>query len=139
MWNLKKILLPRILFSSCKATSSLRFRNRPKQCLPITCECSDETQHFLLLAVTNNWWRAYTVFLRKKTYCWSEINCQNKYCHCDKSIFKISSSFPLTRLAAYNTARFNVDSLHGGNKKKDKQLLPDDGKGEVKVSCSSIY
>lgn len=37
-------------------------------------------------------------------------------------------------LAAYNTARFDVNSLHGGNQKRDKQLLPDDGKGKVKVS-----
>ena len=43
-------------------------------------------------------------------------------------------SFHQNFLAAYNTARFDVNSLHGGNQKKDKQLLPDDGKGQVKVS-----
>ncbi|XP_066925925.1 gelsolin, cytoplasmic-like [Clytia hemisphaerica] len=37
-----------------------------------------------------------------------------------------------SNIAAYNTSKFNVNSLHGG-KKKDKSLLPDDGKGKVKI------
>lgn len=38
-----------------------------------------------------------------------------------------------SNIAAYNTAKFDVNSLHGGKNKREKQLLPDDGKGKVKI------
>ena len=55
--------------------------------------------------------------------------------NCDTNFLFIhsSESIILFLLAAYNTSKFDVNSLHGGNSKKEKQLLPDDGKGKVKV------